>query len=215
MADEKSLLPKAVDPPKYQSKAFIRSLAPDFTVTAVHPNGDFKNLSLADYKGKYVILLFYPLDWTFVCPTEIISFSDRSDEFRKLGAEVLAVSVDSKYSHLAWLETPRKKGGLGELKIPLLADLTKSVSRDYGVLLENDGVAYRGLFLIDPRGVLRHATLNDTPVGRSVDEILRLVAAFQHADKHDEVCPANWKPGAAVIKPAPKDKLTYFEQANQ
>jgi len=212
MADEKSLLPKAVEPPKYQSKAFIRSPAPDFTVTAVNPTGDFKTLSLTDYRGKYVILLFYPLDWTFVCPTEIISFSDRSDEFRKLNAEVLAISVDSKYSHLAWLETPRKKGGLGELKIPLLADLTRQVSRDYGVLLENEGIAYRGLFLIDPRGVLRHATLNDTPVGRSVDEILRLVAAFQHADKHDEVCPANWKPGAAVIKPAPKDKLAYFEQ---
>jgi alkyl hydroperoxide reductase subunit AhpC len=211
MAEQKSLLPKAAEPPKYQSKAFIRSAAPDFNVTAVLPNGDFKNVSLADYKGKYVILLFYPLDWTFVCPTEIISFSERSDEFRKLGAEVLAISVDSKYSHLSWLETPRKKGGLGELKIPLLADITKQVSKDYGVLLEADGVAYRGLFLIDNRGVLRHATLNDTPVGRSVDEILRLVAAFQHADSHDEVCPANWKPGAAVIKPTPKEKVAYFE----
>jgi peroxiredoxin 1 len=187
--------------------------APDFSGVAV-VNGEFKNISLSDYKGKYVILFFYPLDFTFVCPTEIIAFSDRSDEFRALNCEVIACSTDSQFSHLAWINTPRKQGGLGEMKIPLLADTSLKVSRAYGVLNEEAGIDFRGLFIIDDKGRLRQITLNDLPVGRSVDEILRLVQAFQYNEKHGEVCPAGWKPGAATIKPNPRDSLDYFSKQN-
>jgi len=188
------------------SKARICSPAPEFKIEAVLPDGDFSTVSLSDYKGKYVVLLFYPLDFTFVCPTEIIEFSDKIEAFRALGAEVLAISVDSKFSHLAWMQTPRKQGGLGEMKIPLLADITKQMSTDYGVLLE-DGFTIRGLFLIDGRGIIRHATLNDRPVGRNVDETLRLIQAFQYTDKHGEVCPVNWKPGQPTINTTDKNKF--------
>jgi peroxiredoxin 1 len=187
--------------------------APDFSGVAVI-NGEFKNISLSDYNGKYVILFFYPLDFTFVCPTEIIAFSDRSDEFRALNCEVIACSTDSQFSHLAWINTPRKQGGLGEMKIPLLADTSLKVSRAYGVLNEEAGIDFRGLFIIDDKGRLRQITLNDLPVGRSVDEILRLVQAFQYNEKHGEVCPAGWKPGAATIKPNPRDSLDYFAKNN-
>lgn len=133
------------------------------------------------------VLFFYPLDFTFVCPTEIISFSDRIKEFKELNTEVVGVSVDSHFSHLAWTNTPRKQGGIGKIEYPLLADLTKKVSRDYGVLLEDAGISLRGLFLIDPNQVVRQITINDLPVGRSVDETLRLIKAFQFVDKHGEV----------------------------
>lgn len=133
------------------------------------------------------MLFFYPLDFTFVCPTEIISFSDRIKEFKELNTEVVGVSVDSHFSHLAWTNTPRKQGGIGKIEYPLLADLTKKVSRDYGVLLEDAGISLRGLFLIDPNQVVRQITINDLPVGRSVDETLRLIKAFQFVDKHGEV----------------------------
>lgn len=149
---------------------------------------------------------------TFVCPTEIIAFSDRSDEFRKLNAELVAVSVDSHFSHLAWNNQPRKSGGLGQLKIPLLSDLTKKISTDYGVLLEEPGIALRGLFLIDPKGIVRHITINDLPVGRCVDEVLRLVNAFQYVEKHGEVCPANWEPNKPAINT--KKASEYFEKNN-
>lgn len=144
--------------------------------------------------------------------TEIIAFSDRSDEFRKLNTELVAVSVDSHYSHLAWNNQPRKAGGLGQLKIPLLSDLSKKISQDYGVLLEEPGIALRGLFLIDPKGIVRHITINDLPVGRSVDEVLRLVNAFQFVEKHGEVCPANWEPNKPTINP--KQASDYFEKNN-
>merc|ERR1712183_1237852 len=205
--------------PQYRShllqstKAQIAKPAPDFEGTAI-VDGESKTIKLSDYKGKYLVFFFYPIDFIFVCPTELIAFSDRIEEFRKLDTEVVACSVDSHFTHLAWINTPRKEGGLGKMNIPLLADLTKSISRDYGVLKEEDGIAYRGLFVIDDKGILRQITINDLPVGRSVDETLRLVQAFQHTDKHGEVCPAGWKPGKETMVPNPKDSQTYFQQAN-
>ncbi|HZT80046.1 MAG TPA: peroxiredoxin [Gemmataceae bacterium] len=191
--------------------AQVQQLAPDFKATAV-VGDEFKEVKLSDYRGKYVILFFYPLDFTFVCPTEIVAFSDRIAEFRKRGAEVLAVSVDSPYTHLAWTQTPRAEGGLGKVNFPIVSDLNKQISRDYGVLLEKDGVALRGLFLIDPKGVVRHLVVNDLPIGRSVDEALRTLDALQFVEKHGEVCPANWKPGEATIKPDPVGARDYFKQ---
>ncbi|XP_062891984.1 peroxiredoxin-1-like [Mobula hypostoma] len=186
--------------------------APDFTAKAVMPNGEFKDLTLSSYKGKYVVVFFYPLDFTFVCPTEIIAFSDRADDFRKINCEVIGASTDSHFSHLAWINTPRKQGGLGHMNVPLVADLTHSISKDYGVLKEDEGISYRGLFIIDEKGILRQITINDLPVGRSVDETLRLVQAFQFTDKHGEVCPAGWKPGSDTIKPDVQGSKKYFEQ---
>jgi len=199
--------------PTLTTKAIVTKPAPKFSTVAVMPNGDFKQVSLCDYKGKYVVLFFYPLDFTFVCPTEIIAFSDRVEEFKKLNCEVLACSVDSQYSHLAWTELPRKKGGLGPMAIPLLADVSRKISTDYGVLMDT-GFTLRGLFIIDGKGTLRHITMNDPPVGRNVDEILRLVEAYQFTDENGEVCPINWKPGSKTIKPNPVEKTQYFEAAN-
>ncbi|XP_078488707.1 peroxiredoxin-like [Ciona intestinalis] len=192
-------------------KACIQKSAPDFTATAV-VNGDFRDVTLSDYKGKYVVLFFYPLDFTFVCPTEIIAFSDRVSEFLDIGCEVLACSTDSHFSHLAWTNIPRKKGGIGNMKIPLIADKNCEISKDYGVLMEGSGIAFRGLFIIDNTGVLRQITINDLPVGRSVDETLRLVKAFQFTDQHGEVCPAGWKPGDDTIKPDVQDSQKYFSK---
>ncbi|PIK34620.1 putative peroxiredoxin-1 [Apostichopus japonicus] len=176
----------------------VQQPAPDFEGTAV-VNGEFKNISLKDYKGKYLVLLFYPLDFTFVCPTEIIAFSQKASEFRQVNTQVIGISVDSQFSHLAWINTPKKEGGLGSLNFPLLSDLQKKISRDYGVLLEDAGVALRGLFLIDPDGMVRHMSVNDLPVGRSVEEVLRLVKAFQFVETHGEVCPAGWQPDAETV----------------
>jgi len=187
--------------------------APDFRGQAV-VGGEFKEISLNDYKGKYLVFFFYPLDFTFVCPTELIAFSDRVEEFRSIGCEVVACSTDSHFSHLAWVNTPRKQGGLGEMGIPLLADKNCDIAQRYGVYKEDDGIAFRGLFIIDGKGNLRQITINDLPVGRSVDETLRLVQAFQFTDKHGEVCPAGWRPGAATMKPDPKGSKSYFQSAN-
>lgn len=192
------------------SKAFVQKPAPSFEAEAVLADGQFGKVKLSDYKGKYLVLFFYPLDFTFVCPTEIIAFSDRAEEFRAINCEVLACSVDSHFSHLAWTERPRNKGGIGKMSIPILSDLTKQISRDYGVLLEDAGISLRGLFVIDAKGILRQITVNDLPVGRSVDETLRLVQAFQFTDKHGEVCPAGWKPGSDTIKPSVKESKEYF-----
>lgn len=192
--------------------AEVTKPAPHFKATAV-VNGDFKEIKLEDYKGKYLVMFFYPLDFTFVCPTEIIAFSEKAKEFRALNTEVLAVSVDSHFSHLAWINTPRKKGGLGSMEIPLLSDLTKQISSDYGVLLDA-GIALRGLFIIDPKQVVRQVTVNDLPIGRSVEETLRLVKALQFHEQHGEVCPANWEPESPSIKPDPKGSMEYFEKNN-
>ncbi|OXB64471.1 hypothetical protein ASZ78_000147 [Callipepla squamata] len=173
--------------------------APFFKGTAV-VNGEFKELTLDDFKGKYLVLFFYPLDFTFVCPTEIVAFSNKANEFHDVNCEVVAVSVDSHFCHLAWINTPRKSGGLGKMNIPVLSDLTKQISRDYGVLLEGPGIALRGLFIIDPNGVIKHLSVNDLPVGRSVEETLRLVKAFQYVETHGEVCPANWTPDSPTVR---------------
>lgn len=192
----------------------VQKPAPDFQATAV-VNGEFNHLKLSDFSGKYVVLLFYPLDFTFVCPTELIAFSDKAKDFAGIDCQVIGVSTDSEFSHLAWTNTSRKDGGLGKLDIPLLADYKKKISQDYDVLLD-EGFALRGLFIIDRNGILKHMSVNDLPVGRSVDETLRLVKAFQFADKHGEVCPANWNPdtNADTIKPSPKESKEYFRKAN-
>jgi len=193
----------------------VQRAAPGFSGTAVMPDGSFKDVSLGDFAGKWLVLFFYPLDFTFVCPTEITAFSDRVKDFSAAGAEIVGVSVDSKFSHLAWSKQARSEGGLGGCQYPLLADITKQVARDYGVLIEDGpdaGVALRGLFIISPTGVLRQMTVNDLPVGRSVDETLRLLRAFQHTDEHGEVCPANWQPGAPTMIDDPEKSLEYFSK---
>jgi len=191
--------------------AAVQKPAPMWKAKAVE-NGAIKEVSLSQYAGKYVVMLFYPLDFTFVCPTEIIAFSDRAAEFEKLNCQLLAVSVDSVFSHLAWNKTDRKKGGLGEMKIPLVADITKEISRDYGVLIESEGIALRGLFVIDDKGIVRSITVNDLPVGRSVDETLRVVEAFQYVDKNGEVVPCNWTPGKPTINVS--KAADFFEKNN-
>ncbi len=187
----------------------VQKPAPEFKAQAVLANGSFQEISLADYRGKYVVLFFYPLDFTFVCPTEIIAFSERAAEFEKLGVQLLGVSVDSHFSHLAWRNTPRTEGGLGQIDYPLIADLNKEISRSYDVLLPG-GISLRGLFLIDKAGVVRHQVVNDLPLGRSVDEAIRMVQALQFFEANGEVCPANWKQGARTIKPSPGASKEFF-----
>jgi peroxiredoxin (alkyl hydroperoxide reductase subunit C) len=188
----------------------VTKKAPDFKAQAVMPDGSFKEVSLADYRGKkYVVLFFYPLDFTFVCPTEIIAFSDAAGQFDALATQLLGCSVDSHFTHLAWRNTPRTQGGLGEIKYPLVADLNKRIAADYDVLLEG-GVALRGLFLIDKESVVRHQVVNDLPLGRNVEEALRMVKALQFFEAHGEVCPANWQEGKATIKPNPKGSKEFF-----
>jgi len=184
--------------------------APDFTATAV-VDQDFKAVKLAEYRGKYVVLFFYPLDFTFVCPTEITAFSDRYEEFKKLNTEVLGVSVDSEFSHLAWIQADRKSGGVGDLNYPLVSDIKKEISTAYNVLDPDAGIALRGLFIIDKDGVIQHATINNLAFGRSVDETLRILQAIQHVQSHpDEVCPAGWQPGEKTMIPDPVKSKVYF-----
>ncbi len=184
--------------------------APDFRATAV-VDQEFRELSLRDYRGRDVVLFFYPLNFTFVCPTEITAFSDRHGDFARLDAAILAVSVDSPYSHLAWVQTERKSGGLGDVAYPLVSDLNKEIARAYHVLDEEAGTALRGLFLIDPDGVIRHSTVNDVAVGRSVDETLRVLQAFQLVrNQPGQVCPADWTPGARTLAPDPRGSRVFF-----
>ncbi|RMF22180.1 MAG: peroxiredoxin [Cyanobacteria bacterium J083] len=185
--------------------------APDFTATAVFDQ-EFKTIKLSDYKGKYVVLFFYPLDFTFVCPTEIIAFSDRYSEFSNLNTEVLGVSVDSEFAHLAWIQTDRKQGGIGEIAYPLVSDIKKEISTAYNVLDPDAGVALRGLFIIDKEGIIQHATINNLSFGRSVDETLRTLKAIQYVQTHpDEVCPAGWQEGDKTMVPDPVKSKAYFE----
>ena len=176
-------------------------------------NGEIKDIRLSDYKGKYVLLFFYPKDFTFVCPTEIIAFSDRAKEFEDLNCEVIAASTDTAEVHLAWIKTPRKGGGLGFMQIPILADVTKEISARFGVLKRDAGVALRGLYIINPEGIVEHATINNLGVGRSVDEALRTLQAIQYVAEHGEVCPAGWKPGDKAMVADPEKSLEYFESA--
>ena len=196
----------------YSSEGCLRvgQPAPDFTATAVYDQ-EFKSIKLSDYRGKYVVLFFYPLDFTFVCPTEITAFSDRHGDFKAINTEILGVSVDSEFSHLAWTQTDRKSGGVGDLAYPLVADIKKEISAAYNVLDPEAGVALRGLFIIDKDGVIQHATINNLAFGRSVDETLRTLQAVQHVQSHpDEVCPANWKPGDATMTPDPVKSKEFF-----
>ncbi len=190
----------------------VTQKSPDFKAVAVLEDNSFKEISLSDFKGKKVVLFFYPLDFTFVCPTEILAFSDAVEEFKKRNTQVLGCSIDSQFSHLAWKKTARAEGGLGNIKYPLIADTTKDISRKYNVLLEDKGIALRGLFLIDHEGVLRHALVNDLPLGRSTEEALRMVDALDYFEKHGEVCPANWKPGKDSIKPTIDGSKEYFKK---
>ncbi|MET0648130.1 MAG: peroxiredoxin [Pyrinomonadaceae bacterium] len=179
------------------AEAKVGQPAPDFDMPSTKNIEKLnENVELNDYKGRWLVLLFYPLDFTFVCPTELTSFSDRYDDFEGIGAAVVGISTDSVHSHRAWLKTPRDKGGVESLRYPLASDITKSVARDYGVLIEDKGVALRGLFVIDPEGVLRYAVIHDLNVGRSADETLRVIQALQTGG----LCQADWRPGQETLK---------------
>lgn len=190
--------------------SLVAKSAPDFTAQAVMPDDSFAEIKLSQFRGKYVVLFFYPLDFTFVCPTEIIAFDTALPEFHRKGAEVLGVSVDSHFTHLAWRRTPREQGGIGCIRYPLISDLTKRISKDYGVLLEEAGVALRGLFIIDRQGIVRHALVNDLPIGRSVAEALRTLDAVRFHEEHGDVCPANWCEGREAMKPTVQGIADYL-----
>lgn len=183
--------------------------APSFSATAVYDQ-EFLPIQLKDYLGKYVILFFYPLDFTFVCPTEITAFSDEYNRFKELNTEILGISVDSEYSHLAWLQADRSAGGLGDLEYPLISDLKKEISKSYHVL-NDDGVALRGLFIIDKEGIIQHVVINNLAFGRSVEETFRILQAIQYVQSNpDEVCPADWQPGEPTMIPDPVKSKDYF-----
>jgi len=193
--------------------SLIGKMAPAIKAPAVMPDNSINSeFTLDALKGKYVVLFFYPLDFTFVCPTEIIQFDRKLAEFRERGAEVVGVSVDSQFTHLAWKNTSVDKGGIGNVQYPLVADLTKKISRDYGVLLEDGGVAFRGTFLIDKEGTVRHAVVNDLGLGRNIDEALRMVDALRHHEQYGEVCPANWKQGDEAMKPTSDGVASYLSK---
>ncbi|KAG2431033.1 hypothetical protein HYH02_013465 [Chlamydomonas schloesseri] len=200
------------------SQVRVGERAPNFTGPAV-VDGEITKISLSDYKGKYVCLFFYPKDFTFVCPTEIIAFSDRAKEggweFEAANCQLIAASTDTEETHLAWIRTPRNRGGLGFMQIPILADTTKDISARYGVLIEKLGIALRGLFIINPQGVVQHVTINDLPIGRSVDEALRTLQAIQYHAEHGEVCPANWKPGSKTMVADAEKSLEYFNDVKE
>ena len=186
--------------------------APDFSLDAVVDGGKMvDSCKLSDYRGKYVVLFFYPLDFTFVCPTELHAFQDRIDEFQHKNVEVMACSVDSKFSHHAWLNTARSQGGIQGVTYTLLSDINKEAAKAYDVLAEAEGVSYRGLFLIDREGIVRYQVVNDLGLGRNVDEVLRMVEALQFTEEFGEVCPANWHKGAKSMKPTDEGLKEYFK----
>jgi peroxiredoxin (alkyl hydroperoxide reductase subunit C) len=188
--------------------------APDFKAQTVMADNTIAERTLSDLRGnKYAVVFFYPLDFTFVCPSEIIAFDRKLDEFTRRNCEVIGISVDSQFTHLAWKNTPLEKGGIGQVKFPLVADLTKQIAEQYGVLFDG-AVALRGLFLIDKTGVVRHACINDLPLGRNIDEALRMLDALQYHETHGEVCPANWKEGQAAMKPTQAGVAEYLAKQN-
>jgi peroxiredoxin (alkyl hydroperoxide reductase subunit C) len=187
----------------------VTKKAPNFKAPAVFGDNSIKDLELSSYAGKYVVLFFYPLDFTFVCPSEIIAFDKKLDKFKEKNAEVIGVSVDSQFTHYAWKNTPLENGGIGNVRYPLVADLNKNISRDFGVLLD-ESVALRGLFLIDKEGIVRHSLVNDLPLGRNVDEALRMLDALQFTEQHGEVCPANWQEGEEAMKPTAQGVAEYL-----
>ncbi len=188
----------------------VNKEAPDFTAKAVQEGTVIDEYKLSDLRGKYVVLFFYPLDFTFVCPTELHAFQAKLAEFKKRNVEVVGVSIDSWFSHLAWLQQPKNQGGIEGVTYPLVSDLNKTISKDYDVLLEGVGIALRGLFLIDKEGIVQHQVVNNLPLGRSIDEALRLVDALQFTEEHGEVCPANWKEGEKSMKPTDDGLKEYF-----
>ena len=187
----------------------VTEQAPDFTANAVMPDNSFGQITLSSFQGKYVVLFFYPLDFTFVCPSEILAFNKKLDAFKSKNCEVIGVSVDSRFTHLAWKNTKIEDGGIGNIQYPLVEDLNKEIAKSYGILF-GGSVALRGLFLIDPTGKVRHCVINDLPLGRSVDEALRMVDAVQFSDTHGEVCPANWKEGEEAMKPTAEGVASYL-----
>ena len=194
--------------------SLVTKKAPDFTAQAVMADNSFGELSLASYRDQYVILFFYPLDFTFVCPSEIIAFDKALAKFMEKNAEVIGVSVDSKFTHFAWRNTPRDRGGIGPIGYPLVADLDKNISRTFGVLTD-EGVALRGLFLIDRDGVVRHELINDLSLGRNVDEALRILDALQFTEKYGDVCPANWRQGDEAMKPTAEGVAEYLAKHSE
>ncbi|RAP33646.1 thioredoxin peroxidase [Candidatus Marinamargulisbacteria bacterium SCGC AG-439-L15] len=185
--------------------------APDFDCKAVVDGGQVKeNFSLGQFRGKYTVLFFYPLDFTFVCPTELHAFQEKLAEFEKRNTQLVACSVDSWFSHAAWLNTPKKQGGIQGVTYPIVSDFNKEISRLYGVLNEELGASYRGLFLIDKDGVVRHELVNDLPLGRNVDEVLRMIDALQFHEKNGEVCPANWQEGEQAMTADEDGLKVYF-----
>lgn len=184
--------------------------APDFTATAVYGNNEIKDLKMSDYKGKYVVLFFYPLDFTFVCPSELIAFDHRLDEFKKRNVEVIGCSIDSQFTHLAWKNTPVDKGGIGQVKYPLVADVKHAICQAYDVEFAAAGVAFRGSFLIDKAGNVRHQVVNDLPLGRNIDEMLRMIDALQFTEEHGEVCPAGWQKGKAGMRASTEGVAKYL-----
>ena len=205
----------------------VTKKAPEFKTQAVMPDNTIQEVSLSDYKGKKVVLFFYPLDFTFVCPTELLAFDKRLSEFESRGVQVLGCSVDSRWSHLAWKNTDINNGGIGNIQYPLLQDLDKSIARNYDVLVGasdvmveteeglettsiGGAVALRGSYLIDEEGVIRHAVLNDLPLGRNIDEMLRMIDALSHHQKHGEVCPAGWKDGDTAMAESPEGVSSYL-----
>jgi peroxiredoxin (alkyl hydroperoxide reductase subunit C) len=188
----------------------VTKQAPDFTATAVMPDNSMKpDFKLSDYRGKYVVLFFYPLDFTFVCPSEILAFDRSLDKFKEKNCEIIGISIDSQFSHWAWKNTPIKQGGIGNIQFPLVADLDKNISRQYGVLLDA-GIALRGTFLIDRDGIIRHAVINDLPLGRNIDEAIRMVDALQFHELHGDVCPANWQEGKEGMTPTAEGVADYL-----
>lgn len=183
--------------------------APEFKAKAVVKNKTV-DLSLSDFPGKYVVFFFYPLDFTFVCPTELHAFQEKLKEFEKRNAQVVGCSIDSCFSHAAWLNTSKLKGGIEGITYPIVSDIHKSIARAFDVLKEDDGIAYRGLFLIDRNGIIRHSLVNDLPLGRSVDEVIRLLDALIFHEQHGEVCPANWTAGSKSMKPSEEGLVEYF-----
>lgn len=188
----------------------VNQEAPDFTANAVTGGNTVEEITLSNYRGKYVVLWFYPLDFTFVCPTELHAFQAKLEDFKKLNVEVIGVSVDSQFSHMAWLNTPKAKGGIEGVTYTLVADLKKEIASAYDVLLEGAGVAFRGLFLIDKEGIVQHQVVNNLPLGRNVDEVLRMVSALQHVETHGEVCPANWNDGDDAMRPNTEGLEEFF-----
>lgn len=192
--------------------SLVAHKATDFTAPAVMPNGTIKNdFKLSDLRGKYVVLFFWPLDFTFVCPTEILAHDHRYSKLKELGVEVVGVSIDSKYTHLAWRNTPIEKGGIGNVQFPIVADVTHKITKEYGVE-HPDGVAYRASFLIDQDGIIQHMCVNNLSLGRNVDEMVRMVEALQHVEKYGEVCPAGWQKGKSGMKGTPEGVASYLAE---